>query len=77
MNENISRWDVSDVVTMDQMFDGATSFDQDLSPWDVRRVFSIQTILSSTVRSADQENPTLRKTIAMWLFSRNAIHVTK
>ena len=30
-NDNIGNWDVSSVTNMDQMFRGATSFNQDLS----------------------------------------------
>ena len=34
-NEDISRWDVSSVKAVDFMFDRATSFNGDLSCWDV------------------------------------------
>ena len=34
-NEDISRWDVSNVVGMSFMFNGATSFNGDISSWDV------------------------------------------
>ena len=37
-NEDISRWDVSNVVTMRCMFFGATSFNGDLSRWNVSNV---------------------------------------
>jgi len=41
-NEDLSRWDVSNVWDMDDMFDGATAFTGDLSRWDVSRVTSMK-----------------------------------
>jgi surface protein len=40
-NEDISRWNVSNVVNMAGMFDGATSFNGDLSRWDVSNVVNM------------------------------------
>ena len=40
-NEDISRWNVSNVVRMNSTFNGATSFNGDLSGWDVRQVRSM------------------------------------
>ena len=37
-NEDISRWNVSNVQRMDGMFLGATSFNGDLSRWEVGQV---------------------------------------
>ena len=37
-NEDISRWNVSNVVHMNHMLAGATSFTGDLSSWDVGQV---------------------------------------
>ena len=34
-NEDISRWNVSNVVSMNSLFHGATSFNSDLSCWEV------------------------------------------
>jgi hypothetical protein len=41
-NEDISRWNVSNVVDMSCMFDGATSFSGDLSCCDVGQVETMQ-----------------------------------
>ena len=37
-NEDISRWNVSNVVNMNDTFHSATSFNGDLSCWDVGQV---------------------------------------
>ena len=37
-NQNISRWNVSNVKIMKYMFESATSFNQDISGWDVSNV---------------------------------------
>jgi uncharacterized repeat protein (TIGR02543 family) len=36
-NQDISSWDVSNVINFDGMFKGATSFNQDISSWDVSK----------------------------------------
>ena len=36
-NQDISNWDVSNVINMDEMFN-RLSFNQDLSNWDVLKV---------------------------------------
>ena len=41
-NEDISRWDVSNVVNMEGMLSHCTSFNGDLSRWEVGKVQSIQ-----------------------------------
>ena len=38
-NQDISTWDVSNVLGMDHMFDGATSLNQDLSNGCVTNIF--------------------------------------
>ena len=35
---NISDWDTSQVTSMDEMFQGAASFNADLSQWDTSQV---------------------------------------
>jgi surface protein len=37
-NQDLSEWDVSQVVDMSSMFNSATSFNQDLSGWEVSQV---------------------------------------
>ena len=37
-NEDISRWDVSSITTMQSMFAGASEFNQDLSGWDTSAI---------------------------------------
>ncbi len=37
-NQNISGWDVDEVIVMNSMFNGATIFNQDLSGWNVSEV---------------------------------------
>ena len=37
-NEDLSRWDVSNVTTMEFMFYSASAFNGDLSSWDVSNV---------------------------------------
>ena len=40
-NGDISKWDVSRVTTMEQMFSHASAFNGDISKWDVSRVTSM------------------------------------
>ena len=40
-NDDISRWNVSNVVDMDEILNGATSFNGDLSRWEVGQVESM------------------------------------
>ena len=35
-NQDISNWDVSNVIRMNYMFTNAKKFNQDISSWDVR-----------------------------------------
>ncbi|WP_133152565.1 BspA family leucine-rich repeat surface protein, partial [Vibrio sp. 10N.261.52.A1] len=37
-NQDIGRWDTSNVVNMYRMFDEAKAFNQDLSNWNVSKV---------------------------------------
>ena len=37
-DENISAWDTSGVTTMDEMFEGAQSFNRPIGGWRVDRV---------------------------------------
>ena len=37
-NQDIGSWDVSNVISMYEMFQGSTRFNQDISSWDVTNV---------------------------------------
>ena len=43
-NEDISKWDVSNVTTMEGMFGGASAFDGDLSSWNVSNVTTMESM---------------------------------
>ena len=38
-NQDLSAWDVSNVIIMFKMFQNAQNFNQDLSAWDVSKVY--------------------------------------
>ena len=41
LNADVSKWDVSNVVELDLLFDGTTQFNQDLSAWNTKKVTSL------------------------------------
>merc|ERR1712032_1459626 len=41
-NQDLSKWDVSAVTAMWNMFAGASAFNQDLSKWDVSKVTDME-----------------------------------
>ena len=43
-NQDLSKWDVSDVTEMKAMFSSASAFNQDLSKWDVSAVTSMESM---------------------------------
>ena len=45
-DEDLSRWNVSGVVSAHMMFKGAKSFNQDISKWDVRNMKDMQAMFS-------------------------------
>ena len=53
-NSDISKWDVSNVTTMDSMFNSATSFNGDISKWDVSKVI-IMTSMFASAKSFEQQ----------------------
>ena len=46
-NQDISRWNTSQVVSMAGMFRGATLFDADISGWDVSLVTNMENMFAS------------------------------
>jgi len=63
-NQDLSSWDVGNVVSFNFMFMGASSFDSDLSNWDVggatqmRYMFSSASSFSSDLATWDISNVT-------------------
>ena len=41
-NQDISKWDVSNVTNMSQMFENTSNFNQDISNWDVSKVTNME-----------------------------------
>ncbi|WDA54824.1 MAG: hypothetical protein PPFGHCPK_01304 [Spiroplasma endosymbiont of Drosophila atripex] len=53
-DQDISGWDVSNVITIHSMFAGAITFDQNLSQWNVSKViihdnFAINSWISNSI----------------------------
>ena len=66
-NEDISKWDVSNVNTMQDMFHGAVEFNADISEWDVSKVDNaIDMFAGATDFNAD---------ISEWNMSPNQIQM--
>jgi len=56
-NQDISKWDVNNVVNMSGMFDGATSFNRDISNWNVNNVVDMsEMFLGATSFNQDISN---------------------
>ena len=49
INADIHLWDVSEVTTMNGVFDGAVKFNQDLSTWDVSKVRSMNSMFAGAI----------------------------
>ncbi|GMH54132.1 hypothetical protein TrST_g5763 [Triparma strigata] len=66
-NEDISKWDVSNVTTMEGMFFGAEAFNGDLSSWDVSNVTTMEEMFckaeafNGDLSSWDVSNVTIMK----------------
>jgi len=45
-DQNISAWDVSNIIYMDGMFAGASSFNQDIGAWNVSNVVSMSSMFA-------------------------------
>ena len=73
-NQNISNWDVSNVINMNQMFFNADSFNQDISMWDVSNVDSMEHIFNMITNNISHEkrcaihNSWVNKTSA-WIYN--------
>jgi surface protein len=48
-NQNISNWNVSNVINMNSMFSGATNFNKDISSWNVCKVEDYEYFSSFTL----------------------------
>ena len=63
-DSNVVDWNVSNVTDMNQMFNGADSFNQDIGDWDVGNVtnmesmFQIATSFNQSINSWDVDNVT-------------------
>lgn len=49
-NENIRKWDVSNVITMSDMFYGCIVFNQDISRWNVSKVQYMRSMFYGCVK---------------------------
>tara|TARA_B100000767_G_scaffold125470_1_gene119614 strand:+ start:298 stop:1896 length:1599 start_codon:yes stop_codon:yes gene_type:complete len=47
-NQDISSWDVSNVIDMNNMFSGTTSFNQDIGNWNVSNVTDMSTMFGAS-----------------------------
>ena len=56
-NGDISSWDVSNVIDMEDMFVGASSFNQDLSGWCVSNITALPTNFDTDATSWVLDRP--------------------
>jgi len=56
-NQDIGRWNVSNVTNMNSMFHGASSFNQDIGGWDVSnvRVMRVMRVMFHKATSFNQD----------------------
>ena len=52
-NQDISDWDVSNVIVMERMFMGANSLNQDISDWDVSSVTNMNRMFDDAIALSD------------------------
>ncbi len=50
-NDDIEHWDVSNVITMEGMFQGCTKFNQPLNSWNISKVNNIRTCFTNVMPS--------------------------
>ena len=65
-NQDISNWDVSNVISMKWMFLNASSFNQDISSWDVRNVTNMDAMFFATSFNQDIGNWDVSNVVDMW-----------
>lgn len=53
-NQDISKWNVSNVINMNNMFDNAKSFNQNINSWNVSKV---ETMENMFIDSPLKNNP--------------------
>ena len=58
-NGDLSKWDVSRVTNMQDMFSSASAFNGDISKWDVSRVTNMISMFSSINSRASSFNLSL------------------
>ena len=56
-NDDISAWDVSNVTSMNQMFQGAWVFNQDISSWDVSNVTNMKEMFTDSLLEENNKLP--------------------
>ena len=59
VNEDLSNWDVSNVGNFEQMFEGASNFNQSLGAWDISSAVSMTEMLSDSGLSTENYDATL------------------
>ena len=71
-NEDITNWDTSNVVSMDEVFSGWVEFNQDISNWDTSRVESMHGMFKSSkyVGSHYSGDTSFNQDISNWDTSR-------
>ena len=73
---SMSKWDVSNVQLMNQMFHGATNFDGDISGWDVGQCQNLNKFLldATSFKSSDLLNWNLKSATTIYQMFKNAIN---
>ncbi|NOR88382.1 MAG: BspA family leucine-rich repeat surface protein, partial [Bacteroidales bacterium] len=73
-NQDLSAWDVSNVINMKAMFNIAMSFDQDIGSWDVSSVTDMSFMFSSVTLSTANYNSLLTGWEALDLYDGVNFH---
>ncbi|MDB9783264.1 BspA family leucine-rich repeat surface protein, partial [Winogradskyella sp.] len=64
-NQDISLWDVSNVVTMEGMFENAISFNQNIDSWDVSSTIN----MGNMFNSCQEGNGSFNQDLSSWNFN--------